>query len=138
MAVYIHCADTGQIGDEHGLRFLLDICKPDRPVKGLHHPVPVTTPRSRMDGESVSPGLSIATPFLSKETSSELIRCFFHYVHPVLPILDAATFLHAYEFEWQRTIPDLLLWSVYFVGASVCYIPERIVPSAVLTLLVYL
>lgn len=46
----------------------------------------------------------------------ELLRCYFHYVHPFAPILDASEFITEYE-KGRRSL--LLLWSMFIAAASV-------------------
>lgn len=49
----------------------------------------------------------------------ELVRAFFLYLWPVMPVVDAKAFLAAFYAE-DPDLSPLLLWSVFFAAASVC------------------
>ena len=47
----------------------------------------------------------------------QLTRCFFHYVYPFLPIVNAGEFLTQYT-EDPAKVSRMLLWSVFFASAN--------------------
>lgn len=59
-----------------------------------------------------------AKPLPSAAVCQDLIRLYFHYVHPWLPIINAAEFLQTYN-ENVDKLSKLLLWSVLYAAASV-------------------
>lgn len=63
----------------------------------------------------------------STAVCEELIQGYFHYVHPVLPIIDAPAFIDVYEREGIQGSNLLLIWSIFHAGASVSasVVPER-------------
>lgn len=46
------------------------------------------------------------------------MRCFFHYVYPVLPVVDAKEVLEAFEQD-PASVKPLLLWSIFFAALNV-------------------
>lgn len=101
-------------GESQGLEFLFDVIAPDRCTRGLHYATPASKYRSKRTCRTASyhqPELPPAT------IQQELVRCFFHYVWPAMPVIDAADFLTAWWRE-QSQVSPLLLWSVFFAAAS--------------------
>ncbi|KAF6798183.1 C6 transcription factor [Colletotrichum sojae] len=102
-------------GDQRGPAFLIDICEPNRSSKDNHFLVPMPSIKAlapedvnylRMKGAFTLPPARIR---------DELLRCYFHYVHPFAPILDASEFITEYE-KGRRSL--LLLWSMFIAAAS--------------------
>lgn len=62
----------------------------------------------------------------SSDICRELLRAYFHHVHPILPVVDAAQVL---KFEQQHDRPAewnlLLLWSIFFVAVNVSISPRE-------------
>ena len=56
----------------------------------------------------------------------ELIRCFFHYVWPALPIIDACDFLTTWLHD-SASVSPLLRWSIFFSAAS--YLEEPLLET---------
>lgn len=102
-------------GEAQGLEFLFDACSPDRPTKGLHYVVPAQTYRARRTYQTRTSEPYSLPP---KAVQDELIRCFFHYVWPTLPVVDAKEFLTAYT-DRVENVSSLLLWSIFFAAANV-------------------
>ena len=57
-------------------------------------------------------------PLPAMPIQRELVRSFFLYLWPVLPVVDAKSFLSAFYSEDPNLSP-LLLWSMFFAAASV-------------------
>ena len=55
----------------------------------------------------------------SEEVCEQLIQCYFHYVHPLLPLVDIEAFFQDYLGTSGRTPKLLLLWSMFSVAISV-------------------
>jgi hypothetical protein len=55
----------------------------------------------------------------SKELCDELICCYFHHVHPLLPIVDSQGFLEQYLKHGFQNVNLLLLWSMFLAAANV-------------------
>lgn len=53
------------------------------------------------------------------EVCHALIQTYFAHVHPILPILDATTFLTRLTQRGYRSVNLLLLWSIIFMATSV-------------------
>lgn len=102
-------------GESEGLEFLFDVCCPDRPIKGQHYAVPAHSYRAKRTYRRQSlPARQLPAPHIQQE----LLRCFFRYVWPLLPVIDLQTFLNAYIYE-PANVSDLLLWSIFFAAANV-------------------
>ncbi|KZL82789.1 cutinase transcription factor 1 beta [Colletotrichum incanum] len=102
-------------GDQRGPAFLIDLCEPNRSSKDNHFMVPMPSIKSlspedinylRMKGAFTLPPAHIR---------EAMIRCYFHYVHPFAPILDAGEFITEYE-RGRKSL--LLLWSMFIAAAS--------------------
>ncbi|TDZ20213.1 Cutinase transcription factor 1 beta [Colletotrichum orbiculare MAFF 240422] len=102
-------------GDQRGPAFLIDLCEPNRQSKDNHFMVPMPTIKA-LAPEDVnylrSKGAFTLPP---PRIRDELIRLYFHYVHPFAPILDANEFITEYEKGKQSL---LLLWSMFVASAS--------------------
>ncbi|KAK5174971.1 uncharacterized protein LTR77_000107 [Saxophila tyrrhenica] len=101
-------------GESQGLEFLFDVCSPDRPLKGHHYTTPAATYRAK---RTVRKHARPAPPLPPLVIQRELTRSFFLWVWPLLPVVDAKEFLTAFQSDSQSISP-LLLWSVFFAGAS--------------------
>ncbi|KAK2772193.1 C6 transcription factor [Colletotrichum kahawae] len=102
-------------GDQRGPAFLIDICEPNRSSKDNHFLVPMPSIKA-LAPEDVnylrSKGAFTLPPARVREA---MIRCYFHYVHPFAPILDANEFITEYE-KGRKSL--LLLWSMFIAAAS--------------------
>jgi hypothetical protein len=112
-------------GEGQGLEFLFDVVGPDRPIKGHHYTTPASTYRAK---RTVRKNPRPAQPLPPLPIQRELVRAFFLYVWPMLPVVDAKEFLTAFQSD-SNSISPLLLWSVFFAAASVSSpAPATIVP----------
>lgn len=102
-------------GESQGLEFLSDICQPSRPFKGNIYII--GRQRSKFADPKVVQAVQ-SEPLPDTRLRHELLHCYFRYVHPFLPLLNAADFLTAYNNDPDR-LSSLLLWSVLFASASV-------------------
>lgn len=101
-------------GESEGLEFLFDVCCPDRTIRGLHYATPANTYRARrIHQKSANP-----SPLPAMPVQRELVRAFFLYLWPVLPVVDAKSFLSAFYAE-DPALSPLLLWSIFYAAASV-------------------
>lgn len=104
-------------GESEGLDFLFDQCNPDRRDRGPHY----ITPRKTYRHKRLTQGARKLAPRLPhRAIQQELVKCFFHYVWPVMPIINASDFLEAFEND-MSSISPLLLWSVFFSALSVSF-----------------
>ncbi|WQF80787.1 hypothetical protein CDEST_05801 [Colletotrichum destructivum] len=102
-------------GDQRGPAFLIDICEPNRPSADNHFMVPMPSIKA-LSPEDVNylraKGAFTLPPVRVRDA---MIRCYFHYVHPFAPILDAGEFITEYE-RGRKSL--LLLWSMFIAAAS--------------------
>lgn len=108
-------ANTSLLGEAQGLDFVLDICYPTRIPKGSHYIINRNRHRRAHIKEHFSAG---PEPMPRKHVRQELLRVYFYYIHPFLPILDAGQFLINTE-DGNENCSRLLLWSIFFAAASV-------------------
>lgn len=102
-------------GESEGLEFLFDQCNPDRRYRGPHY----ITPRKTYRHKRLTQGARKLAPRLPhRAIQQELVKCFFHHVWPVMPIINASEFLDAFEND-MSSISPLLLWSVFFSALNV-------------------
>lgn len=103
-------------GSEEGLEFLFDTCYPDRPIKGNHYIIPRPPSRAAYAHDS---GLHdpLLTSFPAEDVCKDLLGCYFRYVHPFLPVVDATIFLPRSDSPRKRS--PLLRWSMMFAAANV-------------------
>ena len=104
------------IGNEEGLEFMFDTCFPNRAVKSNHYIIPRPPSKAEFGYDS---GLRepLLTSFPEEHVLQELFQCYFQYVHPFLPIIDANDFLSNSNSPRRRS--PLLKWSLLFAAASV-------------------
>jgi hypothetical protein len=110
---------TSNSGDPRGVGLVADICEPERRDKSGHFLVPQTTVSNlapedlnhlRLKGAFALPAVSVR---------DSLIRTYFHYVHPFLPIIEVNTFLTRYGTSARQELSILLLWSMFLAAANV-------------------
>jgi hypothetical protein len=53
------------------------------------------------------------------DVCDELLRAYFHHIHPILPIIEADRVLNAYVGGGLQKLNLLLMWSMFSVSANV-------------------
>ena len=101
-------------GDSEGLEFLFDVCYPARAVKANHYIV--NRERLRRDHLRKRP-LGVPQPLPETEIVFELLRCYFQYVHPFLPILNISEVLLKAASNDEH-VGSLLMYSIFLAAAS--------------------
>ncbi|OLN81301.1 Cutinase transcription factor 1 beta 3 [Colletotrichum chlorophyti] len=96
-------------GDQRGPAFLIDICEPNRSSRDNHFLVPMPSIKALAPEDVNYLRMKGAFTLPRPHIREALIRCYFHYVHPFAPILDASEFITEYE-KGRRSL--LLLWSI--------------------------
>lgn len=107
-------------GEAPGFTSVLDACSPSQQPVARHiliSEAPISL--SAQDREYLQYKGVFTLP--QKSTCNELLRAYFHHVHPMMPIVDATVLLKFHETgkasEWNL----LLLWSMFFVAANVSH-----------------
>lgn len=54
-----------------------------------------------------------------KDICDELIRAYFHHIHPIMPVIDATTLPHLYPSGDGQPYNLILLWSIFYAAANV-------------------
>ncbi|KAF4773737.1 cutinase transcription factor 1 beta [Colletotrichum scovillei] len=102
-------------GDQRGPAFLIDICEPNRSSKDNHFLVPMPSIKALSPEDVNYLRMKGAFTLHPPHIREAMIRCYFHYVHPFAPILDASEFITEYE-KGRKSL--LLLWSMFIAAAS--------------------
>jgi hypothetical protein len=101
-------------GESEGLEFIFDMCAPNRALKGPHYII--TRQIHKREHVREKEKLEVV-PFPDEDMRQELLICYFHYVHPFLPIVDIYSFFHKYDRGIEH-VSRLLLWSMFFAAAN--------------------
>ncbi|UKZ45915.1 hypothetical protein TrVGV298_000109 [Trichoderma virens] len=103
-------------GEAPGFTSVLDACSPSQPVARHILISEASISLSAQDREYLQYKGVFTLP--QKSTCNELLRAYFHHVHPMMPIVDATVLLKFHETgkasEWNL----LLLWSMFFVAVN--------------------
>jgi hypothetical protein len=109
---------TLKSGEAPGFTSILDACSPSQQPAARHiliSEVPISL--SDEDREYLRYKGVFTLP--QKSTCNELLRAYFHHVHPIMPVIDASVLVKLHQTgkasEWNL----LLLWSMFFVAANV-------------------
>ncbi|KAF2801411.1 uncharacterized protein BDZ99DRAFT_220393 [Mytilinidion resinicola] len=103
-----------------GIGYVLNILEPERanPTTAQHFLIPQSIP-SLLDPEDIdylrAKGVFSLPP---SDVCDELLRCYFHHIHPILPILDADRLLNAYVDGGVQKLNLLLMWSIFSVAVN--------------------
>ncbi|KAH6867801.1 putative Zn(II)2Cys6 transcription factor [Thelonectria olida] len=121
-------ADTPMYADPKGVCAIANICEPERADRSGHFLLPNGIVSS-LDPEDIG-YLRLKGAFMFPEAGirDDLVRTYFHYVHPFFPILDAQDFLSKHESGALDRIGAHLLWSMYL--ASCNFLEEDVVRAA--------
>ncbi|KAB8235430.1 Zn(II)2Cys6 transcription factor [Aspergillus alliaceus] len=105
-------------GESPGFGSVLDLCSPpQQPVQRHILLQPKTSiPLSAEDRDYLQYKGVFNMP--RSDTCDELLRAYFHHVHPIFPVVDATTFLKTYPSGESNQCNLLLLWSMLFVAAN--------------------
>ncbi|KFY08332.1 hypothetical protein V492_06324 [Pseudogymnoascus sp. VKM F-4246] len=111
-------ADTPMYGDPKGVCAIGNICEPDGADKSGHFLLPNGIVSS-LDPEDLDYlRLKGAFVFPEGQIRDELVRTYFHYVHPFFPIVDVQDFLSNHESAALDRISAHLLWSMYLAASN--------------------
>ncbi|KAI9743768.1 MAG: hypothetical protein M1818_002501 [Claussenomyces sp. TS43310] len=118
------------VGDEQGIGALLQAAKPDTANNNRrrHFMIPRIAAKvlQAEDLEYLKVKGCFSLP--SADVCSALIESYFHFVHPLFPVIDAHEFLGRYAKYGVQQINLLLLWSMFSVSAG--YIQDHVLESA--------
>ncbi|KAH6886758.1 fungal-specific transcription factor domain-containing protein [Thelonectria olida] len=102
-------------GDKRGPAFVIDICEPNRALKSNLFFVPMPSIDSLLPEDVTYLRAKGALSLPARHIQEELIRCYFHHVHPFSPILEPNDFIAKYE---KGHVSLLLLWGMFLAAAS--------------------
>ncbi|PLN80281.1 fungal-specific transcription factor domain-domain-containing protein [Aspergillus taichungensis] len=105
-------------GDPQGIALVAEVCEPERQGKSGHFIV------ASLSSGSIDPD---TLEYLKRkgcfdlpafEIQQELVKTYFHYVHPFFPVVQISSFLQAFESQEQKGASLHLLWSVFLAAAN--------------------
>ncbi|KAI1820375.1 hypothetical protein F4861DRAFT_545743 [Xylaria intraflava] len=110
--------ETFYVGGQQGIGYILDILgKPDGSPQ--HYGLPyMATPRDLMPQDVAylrSKGVFMVP---SEPVCQALLTAYFHHIHPILPVVDAASVLTAFHNGGASSLKLPLLWSMFSVAAN--------------------
>lgn len=107
------------VGDQQGIGYILDIVGEPSVVSqhyglpymaNIHDSLPQDVAYLRSKGVFSIP---------SEPVCHALLTAYFHHVHPILPVVDAAAVLTTFRNGGASALNLLLLWSMFSVAANV-------------------
>jgi hypothetical protein len=110
-----------ELGEKQGAAFLLDVCRPNEPPQGGHFLVPEPVINSQQPEDLAFLWAKGSFSILADEVCDTLLQCYFRYIHPFLPIINARSFLNQYANGGPRRISSLLLWSMFSAASNVSH-----------------
>jgi hypothetical protein len=131
----VHGVLTLAQGDTQGVGLVADLCEPERPDKSGHFVVAALS-STNIDSETheyLRKRGCFDLPALDIQQS--LVRAYFHYVHPFLPVIHVSSFLKTFESPGQNGVCLHLLWSVFLAAANVGKDPMQQITSPKLLLI---
>ncbi|KAB8218256.1 C6 transcription factor [Aspergillus novoparasiticus] len=105
-------------GESPGFGSVLDLCSPPQQPVPRHILLQPkrSIPLSAEDREYLQYKGVFNLP--RSDTCDELLRAYFHHVHPILPVVDVTSVLSSYPSGESNQCNLLLLWSMFFVAAN--------------------
>lgn len=106
-------------GDERGFSFGLELCSSSRSPTSRHALLPVyeRRPLPSDDLEYLEKKGAFKLP--SSAACRSLIRTYFQFVHPFVPVVDICDFFQHYRDDEPAKTSLLLLWSMFFAASNV-------------------
>ncbi|OAL37971.1 hypothetical protein AYO20_02804 [Fonsecaea nubica] len=104
------------LGEPHLLSFVMDVCNSGHQS---HYLVPRAAARTLPSDDLTFLRVKGCFSLPSPKVCECLLKHYFHYVHPLLPIVDANRVLTQYHHEGDAPCVNLLLlWSMFFAAAN--------------------
>ncbi|KAF4771948.1 hypothetical protein HAV15_011122 [Penicillium sp. str.  len=113
---------TGQVpfytGESPGFASILDVCAQPNQTMPRHILLSPNIPASlsTQDREFLQHKGVFTMP--QKNTFTELLRAYFHHIHPIMPIVDVKVFFNSNQGTQTGEWNSLLLWSMFFAAAN--------------------
>lgn len=103
---------------------MVDICKPSGTTNSGHFLLPRAKVHCLAEEEISYLRLKGVFLFPEPPICDDLVRAYFHYVHPFFPIIEAVPFLTTYESAKRDELGIHLLWSVFLAATHVWTLPR--------------
>ncbi|KAH6985272.1 C6 transcription factor [Ilyonectria destructans] len=120
--------ETFYVGDQQGIGYILDIVG-EPSVISQHYGLPYVVGTHDSTPQDVaylrSKGV-FSVP--SEPVCQALLTAYFHHIHPILPVVDAAALLTTFRNGGASAVNLLLLWSMFSVAAN--YVDKAVVHQA--------
>ncbi|KAM0806559.1 putative Fungal-specific transcription factor domain-containing protein [Seiridium cardinale] len=119
---------TFYVGDQQGIGYILDIVGEPSEIS-QHYGLPHMVGTDDLTSQDVAYLRSKGVFSLPSEPVCEaLLTAYFHHVHPILPVVDAAAVLIAFRNGGASAINLLLLWSMFSVATN--YVDNAVIRQA--------
>ncbi|OQE71575.1 hypothetical protein PENNAL_c0104G01697 [Penicillium nalgiovense] len=113
---------TGQApfytGDSPGFGAVFDICSPADQLATRHILLTSKTSASLSPEDKAYLQYKGVFNMPRKDICDELIRAYFHHIHPIMPVIDATTLPHLYPSGDGQPYNLILLWSIFYAAAN--------------------
>ncbi|KAF2972454.1 hypothetical protein GQX73_g1159 [Xylaria multiplex] len=120
--------ETFYVGDQQGIGYILDIVG-ESSVVPQHYGLPYmvnTRECTHADMAYLRSKGVFSVP--SEPVCEALLKAYFHHIHPILPVVDAAAVLTSFRNGGASGVNLLLLWSMFSVAAN--HIDKAVVRQA--------
>ncbi|KAJ6139441.1 hypothetical protein N7471_005927 [Penicillium samsonianum] len=104
-------------GDSPGFGAVFDICSPQQPAT-RHILLTSKTSASLSPEDKAYLQYKGVFNMPRKEICEELLRAYFHHVHPIMPVIDATTLPQLYPSGDGQPYNLILLWSIFYAAAN--------------------
>ncbi|OJJ32923.1 hypothetical protein ASPWEDRAFT_42951 [Aspergillus wentii DTO 134E9] len=103
-------------GDTPGFGAVLDLCSPSQQPVPRHIMIPSKTATALSDQDREWLQYKGVFNLPRSDTCYELLRAYFHHVHPMMPVVDVTATLKSFPDGSQSNL--LLIWSMFSVAAN--------------------
>jgi hypothetical protein len=117
--LHVRFINMSHTGDLRGPAFVISLCNPNRTSESNHFFVPraSTLSLSAVDLEYLRAKGVFSFP--SPTIRQVLLRMYFHFVHPFVPVIQVGQFLAQYNNDDPRPTSTLLLWGMFSAASNV-------------------
>ncbi|KAJ5423810.1 Transcription factor, partial [Penicillium cf. griseofulvum] len=105
-------------GDSPGFGAVFDICTPSEQPLSRHIMLNSKTSVSLSPEDKAYLQYKGVFNMPRKETCDELLRAYFHHVHPIMPVIDGTTLPRLYPSGDGQPYNLILLWSIFYAAAN--------------------
>lgn len=112
-------------GDQTGPTSTINLCSPEQSLP-RHFLIPSKAQEPQGSEDKRYLEFKGVYSFPKQSTADDLLRAYFHHVHPIMPIVEADIIL---DYHRRRRLYDynvLLLWSIFTIATNVKSVVSRV------------